>query len=180
MSKQRDREIENAQRREEAKRKRTERVVTGYVKICHPEIYAKAYEFYQHLDALYPGKRDLRKTTVFLSLKSEHTRSVNKPVKRVRVHHTAEKTTTDNMVLHIPLMQRKTTTVQETTEETATVQETTEETVTVQETTEETTTDLLPIDDNILEEIMADLREDPDIQRFFDDLDFQHDDCPLW
>ena len=183
MSKQRNRELENTQRREEAKRRRTERVVSGYVKTCHPEIYDKAYEFYQHLDNMYPDKKDLRKTTTFLSLKDKHAKSVNKPVnkpvnipvKRVNVRHTAEKTT-DNMVLHIPLMQWKTTNIQETTVETVphtSIEETTVETV-------ETTADLPPIDDNILEEIIADLREDPNIQDFFNDLDFQLDNCPLW
>ena len=203
MSKKRDRDLENMQRREEVKRKRVERVVTAYIQLCHPEIYDQAYGFYQQLDSVHPDKKDLRKTAAFLALKHEHT---SKPVKRVR--HTMEKTT-DNMLLRIPLMQRKTTvhetTVHETTVEMVDLSPAKEtvdlspaketvdlppakETVDLppaKETVDlppakETMTNLLPIDDDTLEEIMADLQQDPDIQSFFENMDFQDDDCPLW
>ena len=182
MSKKRDRELENALRKEEAKRRRTERVLSGYIKICHPEIYGEAYQFYQHLDDMYPNKKDLRKTPAFMSLKDKYTKS-NKPAERVKVHHTLEKTVTDNLVLQIPLMQRKTTAVRETSTTTTNVQETSDpppSEETIVETTVETTAGLPPIDDATLEEVIADLSVDPNIQNFFDSLDFEFDDCPLW
>ena len=86
---------------------------------------------------------------------------------------------TKETTVETPLMQQgqraeKTTTVESTVEEEASIQ-----TGITKETTVETA-DLPPINDDILEEIMSSLREDPDIRNFFDDLDFQFDDCPLW
>ena len=186
MFRKRDLEIENVLRREEAKRRRVERVLTGYVKYTHPEIYEEAYQYYNRLDATYPDKKDLRKTPPFLLLKANPDHKTNKAPERVKVHQTVEKTVTDNFVLRIPLMQRKTTAVRETSTTTTNVQETPapppSETIveTIVETAAETTTALSPVDDATLEEIMADLREDPNIQNFFDNLDFEIDNCPLW
>ena len=178
-------ELKNIYRREETRRVRVERIISGYVKHCHPEVYSKAHEFYQHLDAVYPDKKDLRRTNEFLALMQE-------PARPVRTRHTRKKTITDNMILQIPLIQQgeraeKTTTQpcetpayqHEITVETTVEEESSNQTEITKETTVETA-DLPPINDEILEEIMRGLREDPDIQNFFDDLDFQFDDCPLW
>ena len=99
---------------------------------------------------------------------------------------------TDNMLLQIPLIQQderaeKTTTQpcetpvyqHEITVETTVEEESSNQTGITKETTVETA-DLPPINDEILEEVIRGLREDPDISTFFDDLDFQFDDCPLW
>ena len=207
MSKKRDIALERMQRREEAKRRRVERVVNTYVQLCHPEIYDQAYGFYQQLDSVHPDKKDLRKTPGFLALKHMHAS---------RVPHTKEKTMV-KMQLRIPLIQPKTTVemvdlspAKETlalspakeTVDLPPAKETVDlppaketlvlspakETVDLppaKETVDlppakETMTNLLPIDDDVLEEIMADLRRDPDIQSFFENMDFQDDDCPLW
>ena len=210
MSRKRDRELENSLRREEAKRRRLERVIAGYINICHSEIYNEAWQFYKGLEEMYPDKKDLRKTPAFMSLK--HMR--NKPTEKVNFCRTRERTVTDKMVLQIPLMKTTTTNVretsgpsppsEETTVETTTTnvretsgpppssEETTVETTTTnvretsgpspssEETTVETTTELPLIDDGTLEELIAELREDSNLQGFFDNLDFEMDDCPQW
>ena len=263
MLRKRDLETEKTLRREEAKRRRVERVVNGYVKYTHPKIYGEAYEFYTQLDDIYPQKNDLRKTQQFLSLKDNAIGKTNK-----RATSKKKRTVTDNLVLNIPLIQRRTTptttkdhetatttasvqetsvlppvetpaatttkdqetatttaSVQETSvlppvetpaatttkdQETATTaasvqetsvlppvetpaatttkdQETATTTASVQETSVlppvETTTEtgVLPIiDDATLNEIIADLSADPNIQYYLDSLELDTDDCPFW
>ena len=124
----------------------------------------------------------------------------NKPTEKANFCPTRERTVKDKMVLQIPLM--KTANVRETSgsspssEKTSgpppSSEETTVETTTTnvretsgpspssEETTVETTTELPLIDDDTLEELIAELREDSNLQRFFDNLDFEMDDCPLW
>ena len=94
----RDKDTENENRREEARRVRIERIINGHVKACYPEIYVDSYKFYQHLDSLHPQKKDLRKTPEFRALKRKSSKIVktSQPI--------------DNMVLKIPLMVEKTTT----------------------------------------------------------------------
>ena len=74
----------NINRREETRRVRVERIISGYVKHCHPEVYSKAYEFYQHLNGIYPDKKDLRKTREFLML-------IQEPARPARIPHTRKK-----------------------------------------------------------------------------------------
>ena len=45
-----------------------DRVISLYVKTKHPEVYQDAERIYQMLDKRYPKKRDLTKTSEFLSL----------------------------------------------------------------------------------------------------------------
>ena len=55
-------EEQREKRREEVIRIKQNRVIEGYVFHNHPEIYKKAKALYTALDALYPGKNDLRRT----------------------------------------------------------------------------------------------------------------------
>ena len=198
----RDLATENENRREEARRVRIERIISGRVKLCYPEIYAESYKFYQHLDSLHPQKKDLRKTPEFRALK-------RRPPKIVKTTQPI-----DNMVLKIPLMVEKTTTetsnptpltVVETSDPTpSTVVETSKPTtLTVVETSDPTpstvvetsdptpstvveTSDPTPltvvgmsdlplIDENLLQEVINELRMDPYIQDIFDDMDLDFD-----
>ena len=43
-----------------------------------------------------------------------------------------------------------------------------------------TTEDLNPIDDSTFERIVEELREDPTLSTFFQDWDYEDDDCPMW
>ena len=63
-------ERKNIWRREETQRVREERIITGYFKYIHPEIYSEAKDFFNQLNELYPGKKDLRRTNEFEWLKS--------------------------------------------------------------------------------------------------------------
>ena len=231
----RDLVTENENRREEARRVRIERIISGRVKVYYPEIYAESYKFYQHLDSLHPQKKDLRKTPEFRALKRRASKIVktSQPI--------------DNMVLKIPLMVEKTTTetsnptpltVVETSDPTpSTVVETSDPTPsTVVETSDPTpstvveTSDPTPstavgmsdptpsiavgmsdptpsttmetsdpplidenllqevinelrtetsypplIDENLLQEVINELRMDPNIQDIFDDMDLDFD-----
>ena len=66
----------NISRREESMRVREERVITGYVRYVHPEVYKEAYEFYSQLNKLYPEKKDLRRTNEYELLKNEQSRKL--------------------------------------------------------------------------------------------------------
>ena len=194
MPRKRDLGKENVLRTEEAKRRRVERVLTGYVKYIHPRIYQEAHRFYNNLDATYPRKKDLRKTHEFQQLKTNNVQGMNNFVLRIPLMECETTLETSAQTTNVQETSAQTTNVQETSAQTTNVQETSAQTTNVQETpapplsgtipaettTTTTTTDLLSIDDAVLEQIMADLRQDPCIKDFFDNFDFEMDDCPLW
>ena len=159
MSGKRDFERENELRRVETKRRRVEKVLIGYVKAIHPGIYDEAHLYYSSLDATYQNKKDLTKTPEFRSL-------IKNKVPR-----------TDNFELKIELMEQGT--IPETP---APAAKTTP--APAAETTPapaaETTAALLPLDDDTLEQLIADLRQDPVILDFFDNIEHEIDNCPLW
>ena len=85
-----------------------DRFISAYLKAKYPEVYGEADEFFTQLNKLYPDKRDLRKTIEFLritagikNLNEYYYR--NKISKRLEKNHTA-----DNMVLEIPLLNQNT------------------------------------------------------------------------
>ena len=225
MSRKRDLDKENVLRTEEAKRRRLERVLTGYVKYIHPRIYQEAHQFYNNLHAAYPKKKDLRKTHEFQQLKTNNfvlriplmdcETTLKTSAQTTNVEETSAQTTnveetsaqtinvqetsaqtinvleTSAQTINVLETSAQTINVQETSAQTINVLETSAQTINVQETSAPplsgtipaettTTTDLLPIDDAVLEQIMADLRQDPCIRDFFDNYDFEMDDCPLW
>ena len=194
MPPKRNYEAEKLLRRGDAKRRRFERVLTGYVQYIHPEIYSDARNYYDRLDAIYPEKKDLRKTPQFLTLKDGPTS--HKPAKVVKVQQTVQKTVMDNFVLNIPLIQRraevhqKSTVVQETSTitsapetSTSTIAQGTSTITSAPETSTATSASempaLPPIDEASLEQIIRELQGDPNLQYYFDDLD-DFDNCPLW
>ena len=181
-------ERKNVHRREETQRVRQERVITGYFKYRYPKVYAEAYEFYQHLDKTYPKKKDLRRT-------NEYSWVCNGSETTMKKYYPRKEEKMNKMVLEIPLISvdeiPEHHTVLESSMQEETVVETIEPTVNdessmqkeepvldVVETGEPSA--LLPVNDETLEQIIGDLREDPDIANFFDEFDFEYDDCPLW
>ena len=211
----------NINRRAETLRVREERIISGYVNYQHPEIYKQAKEFYEHLDVLYPYKKDLRRTNEYEMLKDVQSRKMRKyytrkTVKPKEITDTRKankpKEITDNMVLRIPLMNEHDT---ENTIHTVEIplmnEHDTENTIqtveiplmnegdmveiptpqheitvgTTRETAVETpmTTDpidLTLIDNEIIDRMIEELREDSGIADFFDNIDYELDDCPLW
>ena len=223
MPKELKKDRKNVYRREETSRVRQERIITGYVKHRHREIYDKACAFYQHLDKTYPTKKDLRRTNEYLWLCDGTEKVMRKYYPRNVEKKNGKKE--NEMVLNIPLlsndelpafqhhtvlessMQQEPVVVEiieptgndessgqeeilaesvaesvgETTEpsvndESSSQDETTA--VNVAETTEPS--DLLPLSEETMEQIISDLQQDPDISNFFDEFDYEFDDCPLW
>ena len=197
MNRKRNIETEKALRRLDAKKKRLERVMSGYIYHTHPEIYAEGVKFYNALDAVYPNKKDLRKTLQFMAL--QDTTPHHKTVEKSKVQQVTEKKkiVKDNFVLEIPLAKRKTivqqtstitramgtlatTSATETaattsaTETTATTKapETTADIPVLAELTPSGTTDLLPVDDATLQQIFEELKNDTCLYQFFNDMDF--------
>ena len=237
----------NIYRRNASANVRTERIITGYVKYRHPEIYEEAYSFYNHLNELYPEKKDLRRCNEYEWLKNGTEETMRKfyQRKKERTKRTKRTKRNDNMVLNIELMsktpvenssstkvtretdlpqvsdeelEQMTEVTQEIVAETSTTPEVSHEIVmetpmasdlpqvsdeeleqmteVTQEIVAETSTtpevsheivlktpmasDLPLVSDEQLEQIINDLREDPDLSNFFDNIEFEIDDCPLW
>ena len=166
MNKKRDYTQEKMMRRVDAKKKRMERLVSGYVYHKHPGIYREALKFHDELNALYPKKNDLRKTQQYLAFVG--TCKENEKTKSVK----------DSFTLEIPLMKLTPTTV---IEETSVLSTVIEETSVLSTVIEETSvlppqpTDATPlplqIDDAVLQQIIDDLKSDTDLGQFFNDID---------
>ena len=223
MATKRDYSVEREARREDAKRKRQERVISAYVKLAHPGTYKEACEFFDKLDAVYPNKRDLRKTPHFLAYRKEAEKKLRKnttdnftleiPLMRVETAPSTTRTvdqdhaittwttdhatttaadqdhaittgTTDHTTTTAADQDHATTTAADQDHATTTVVDQGHVTTTAADQDHATTTvvdqNLLPLDSDTLETILTDLREDPNLQMFFDNFDFEMDDCPLW
>ena len=163
---------ENEVRRIETRRRRTEKVMINYIKTMHPYAYDEASKYYTELNKRYPDKLDLTKTSEFDFLLH------NKVV------------TMNNLELKIKLMdhgKQTKTTATTSAEEIITPDPQGES---VPPAAQEITVDqaggtvsgpeLLPMDDETLNQLIVDLQEDPDIASFFNNLDSELDECPLW
>ena len=203
-------ERKNIWRRLESARVRENRIITGYIQHMHPEVYREAADFYGELNELYPNKKDLRKTNEYEWIKTGSGTKQKKFYTRRKQYQKKKKDShriTDNMRLCIPLMNRVETATE--TPETATGTVETAETATeTPETTTETPTETVetatetPIDmsmdeeihvviepaeftfpvvsDEMLEDVIKGLREDPDLDQIFDELDIEfEEESPL-
>ena len=182
MSKRSNNERKNGYRKLENERIREERVICGYIKYRYPDMYNEANEYYQWLNQLYPTKKDLRKCNEFETLKHGTDIPIRKhyPRKITPDTHNIE----DNMVLSIPLMDQddiQSVQTPTTPNETTVEIEETGETVVVQTSSLLETPFTEPfLSDDLLEQIVNDLRKDPDISDFFENIDYEMDECPLW
>ena len=88
----------NARRQQEVCNIRMNRIITEYVRSKHPEVYNEAKAVYTKLDMLYPTKKDLRKTYEFCVYTTGS--KDNKYRYSRKLHHQVS----DNFVLEIPLM----------------------------------------------------------------------------
>ena len=103
--------MHNIRRQKEACRVRLNRVISEYVEIKHPEIYAEAKKVYTKLDTLYPMKKDLRKTYEFCLFTSglkdnkyKYTRKLQDDDMVGLKDNKYTRKLQDDMVLEIPLM----------------------------------------------------------------------------
>ena len=158
-------------------KKRLERVMCGYVYHKYPEIYAEGLDLYNRLDAFYPGKKDLRKTPQYFALVEKTKGKTEGKTKGKTEGKTKGKTkgktnstraTNDNLVLEIPLIKwgetKTTTTTTTVVEECATVGSNANG-----ETNGVESTGLLMSDD-MLQQIITELRADPALGSIFDDI----------
>ena len=90
--------MHNARRQQEVGNIRMNRIITEYVRSKHPEVYDEAKAVYTKLDMLYPTKKDLRKTYEFCVYTTGS--KDNKYKYSRKLHHQVS----DNFVLEIPLM----------------------------------------------------------------------------
>ena len=92
--------MHNIRRRNETSRVRESRIINGYVLFKHPGIYAKAKDFYAKLDALYPAKKDLRKTYEYQAF------ITGLKDNKYKYERRSQDERLDTMVLEIPLLDK--------------------------------------------------------------------------
>ena len=192
----------NIWRRLESEKVRQNRVITGYIEFNYPDVYKEAKEFYVQLNTLYPEKKDLRRTNEFEWAKTGFTNAKKKyyprktPYKKKKDNSKPDKIV-DNMELIIPLMDRAEKPV-ENTETTAKTNQKVMENVVDMSADKEIEVFIEPpidsftdipieppeviinsfpvISDEVIEDIIKDLREDPDLDQIFNDFDVDFDD----
>ena len=156
----------NIRRARDRKRKeeiRQDQLMINYIKVKYPVIYGESRDYFSTLNTLYPTRHDLRKTWLFKQFKT-NTKSC------------------DNMVLEIPLMNHKTNEDKETINHED--KETPNHEAKDHEAKETTYVDdifpdidpttLLPeLSPQFIEEIIKDLRADPDLAALMNDVEDQ-------
>ena len=179
---------------------RRARFIESYIKARHADVYEEVDKTYKDIEKNNKGKKDLRKTTEFLLLTTKY-----KSLRQYydRPNRTATKQYTDNMVLTIPLMDSSTRQepprpllipdVAETTDPTSPPQpllvpdvaETTGPAPSipfppipdVAETTDLTSSvPLPPIPDAMFQQLLSEIRNDPELDLIFNDMALGEDD----
>ena len=182
MSAKRDLARENEIRRQTTKRKNEDKVIIGYIKAKHPAVYDEAQKYLEGLVAEWPDKKDPSKIKRFRQMMETQTRSETHLAKSKVVKM-------DSFQLQIELNDYgkrsnppAQVTVQKTQAEVTTSSSQAEVTAAAGVPTAPDPQDVtLPLmDEETLGQIMAELREDPNIATFFSDFENQLDNCPLW
>ena len=128
------------------------RFITEYVLRKQPRIYEEANMFYNQLKAIHPNKRDLTRTHEFL-VETTNYADYRDFYNRKKVKHRKQRVTTttttttqvDNMQLNIDLL-------------------------TPQVVAENTHTPLRPIPDGLYQQLLAELRTDPELDTILNDM----------
>ena len=171
---------ENEMRRMKTAQAREDKVVLGYIMTRYPKTYEEARKYAQELASANPGKIDLTKT-------SEYYTFLKHPC------------ITDNMQLKIELMDEGDATATKPAEAPQELPDEGDATATKPaealqelpgEAPQTTLEDLkvppvegdlaLPLNDEEINDIMNELSQDPTIVDFFNNFDFELDECPLW
>ena len=177
--------MHNIRRQREAHRVRMERIITGYIETRYPNIYEEAKKVYTKLDMLYPTKKDLRKTYEFCVCTSGSTDNKYKYMRKT------QDAVSGKMLLEIPLMSTSTVpavsaqtvvpnapavSAQTVVPNAPTVSAPTVVPINAPTVSAPTVPDIgaeitLPfLDNEIVDEIIGDLRMDPEICTFFDNI----------
>ena len=190
----------NLWRRAQSAKVREGRVITGYIEVKHPEIYAEAITFYNSLNQKYPSKSDLRKTVEFSNLslpvpvetvnpdkkkkyKKKSYPNINNGVYASNMYSSPpDKNFKDNLELRIPLIPL-------TTETSESMQNSQLEPIAEADTTElMQNTQIEPTEiiinetdlqstlneefpDDVIDKIVAELQKDAQLESIFDDID---------
>ena len=147
--------------------------VHEYVRAKFNKVYAEAMKFYSQLDQTYPDKKDLCKTTEFRKWRENVTKKSTAPTQQ-----SAHEAT---LVLNIPLLSHPPSTVETTsTASELAPSEIQQSPSTPPEIGAETIVEMPPptpletddeINDRRIQEILAELRDDPDLNRIFNNVE---------
>ena len=152
-----------------------------YIRIKYPEIHSEACEFFTVINAKYPEKRDLKKTHEFQCFKQSPELMKNTVFTENTVSTENTMSTELEPLLEIPLMANPNS---NTTVSTSVEQETlyaTEQIISTctTQTIETTTEQEIPpisindIESDMIDQIIEQLRQDPDLSSVFDDIELQ-------
>ena len=186
---------ENEVRRQETKKRRADKVVVGYVKALYPVIFEQASAYYVKLDRANPEKKDLTKTLEFRTLQKNKVAVTDNFELKIELIDNGKQTT--QTVKTTPALEAEATASPPALEAEATASPPALEaeatasppaleaeataSLTPQATTDTTYETLLaPLDEETLEAIIADLRQDPVMGDFLDNIEYELDSCPLW
>ena len=157
-------------------RAKHDRFITSYLQVKYPKEYEEAQQYYQQLNVQYPKKRDLTKTTEFLYLATGHRTFVQYYRQRIHAKKTkkiSEKTDiVDNMVLQIPLMNSNDM-------DTVVLEEKADESDMNTVVLEEKADESLVIPDDIYDNLIRELRNDPELYTIFNDMNVDTSQQPL-
>ena len=163
-------ERKKANRIQEASNVRFNRVITGYIETNYPEVYKEAKEFFEQLNALYPNKKDLRRTNQYMWMKNDFPQKKYYP--RKSNPKKKEDKIRDNMELVIPLMRLS----EKTNEDVDKSGDTQMETIIEQplptppDNHQVAVTEPYPaISEEMIEEMISDLTKDPELEQFFNE-----------
>ena len=143
-----------------------DRFIADYIQVKFPQIYDEAKRHYDQLDAVYPGKRDLTKTVEFVYMTTGVT-SLRQYYHKRRIEKTKnllekEPGINDIMVLKIPLFDAKAS------NKLGGSSHQQQETIDHEPP--------LPIPDDLYENLLRELRNDPELYSIFNDMDMSGDD----
>ena len=147
-------------------RNKRDRFISGYIEAKFPQAYDQANKCYDKMDAKYPTKRDLTKTLEFVHITTGCT-SLSQYFHKKRAeksrenHQEKEHGISDSMVLEIPLFN-----VEDSKKLGSSSQQ--------QETSEHEVA--MTISDEVYENLLQELRKDPDLYSIFNDMNMPGDD----
>ena len=158
--------------------------VHEYVRAKFDKVYAEAMKFYSQLDQTYPDKKDLCRTTEFRKWRENVTKKSTAPTQQSAHEATAptqQSAHEATLVLNIPLLSHPPSTVETTsTASELAPSEIQQSASTPPEIGAETIVEMPPptpletddeINDRRIQEILAELRDDPDLNRIFGNVE---------
>ena len=164
-------------RTEREKANRQARFIEDYIKARHTDVYAQADKAYKDIQSNNKSKKDLRKTDEFIRLTTQYKNlrqyyeRPNKTGTKQHTDNTATKQYTDNMVLNIQLMDEGTWQDPPPPQRLLIPD--------VAETKDPTPPALLPpIPDAMFQQLLDEIRNDPELDLIFNDMAFGGDNIP--